>query len=179
MSLADLGISIEEWAHNRRIRGLPNVLTTIGHIESLSLTQRNVVELAARLGIQILQISSPADGTPKAVRVRHPNGSAYAVKAEDFEKNFALTGLAVSQIRSGNSHLLLQFRRAGSEQKPQQAALTDADPQPAEVRVATHDVDVQPLDGTIDTISGGTTFDVCRSTRAESMIIELELEVNS
>ncbi|KAI5365321.1 hypothetical protein Slin15195_G048550 [Septoria linicola] len=171
MTLANLAISIEEWAHNRRLRAFANELTTTGEVKGLSPTQRGVVKLAAGLSVQVLQISTPADGTPRVVRVRQPDGSACVVKAVDFERNVAPTGLAVSQIRSGNSHLLQHFRCTHPEQKPKQAALTDADPQPAEVRVTTHDIDVQLMDGSIDTISKGITFDVCRSSRTKGFCV--------
>lgn len=168
-TLAGIGISIDEWEANRQARGFENALTAVAPFLVYTEPNLDIIPILHGTRLQVTDVSQSVNEAPKKVYMRVGPGMECHIEADVVEEVTAPAGLAVSQIRSGNRHLL--GSSIPSEVKKQRKTLTDSDPQPLEVRILVVAIQVVLMDGSIGTFSAGHVVDVCASSHVESQSI--------
>ncbi|PIA91769.1 hypothetical protein CB0940_09676 [Cercospora beticola] len=148
-TLHDLGISINEWEDNRLMRGFPNSLTITQSFKARLVPDQVEVPIPSGCLCQLKAIDESSDGVPRMVRLDIFNNAEYRVFASKLEECAAPDWFAVSQIRSGNGHLLSSrsFARSNAKDEPVPTVPTDSDPQATQVRVLNRAIHVVLMDG--------------------------------
>lgn len=164
-TLTDIGISFDEWEANRKVRAFEDVLTATQPLTGWRKPDNVSCDIPSGTQFTARAAAYAANGESDLVRVRTTDGFEYDVKRRKLEQHAAPDWLAVSQIRSGNSHLLerLYGSATSSDSKSKFRKPMNGDPQPDQVRILFRAISVVLMNGDKLIIECGTTVDICES----------------